>query len=100
MPFRAASLPFHFHEWTKITSDPVILQYVLHGIDIEFHEWPQQNSRPVTVMDEAMSKHMDDQVAKLVQQGVLVLSGPEPGDFYSRVFLRAKKDGVRFRARN
>ena len=106
-PFRAASLPRHFQEWCKITSDPVILDYVLNGVDIDFLEWPKQKTRPVTVMNQNQACHMDMQVSKLVSQGVLIISGPEKdvliisgpekGDFYSRVFLREKKDGKSFR---
>lgn len=48
-------------------------------------------------MDNSLSPVMDVEVDKLVSKGVLVLSRPEPFDFYSRVFLVQKKDGVKFR---
>ena len=40
---------------------------------------------------------MDREVTKLCDKKVLVSSSPEPFDFYSRVFLRQKKDGAKYR---
>ncbi len=84
-------------EWKKITSDPVILDLVEFGATIEFIDMPVQQARPETHVNEDLAVHLDLEVQKFLDKGIIVTTVPEPGDFYSTVFLREKKDGLSYR---
>ena len=67
------------------------------GIEIEFNEVPVQTVRRETVVPKNLAKHLDLEVQKFLDKGIIQITEPEAGDFYSTVFLREKKDGKSFR---
>ena len=85
-----------YKQWRSIISDPVILDLVRNGAYIEFIELPEQENRLETHMREDLACHLNEEVQKFLDKGIIAPTAPEDGDFYSTVFLRETKDGKSF----
>ena len=81
--------------WEKLTSNPVILEFV-KGVKIEF----QNSIEPAQTMGRTCHFNVREQavveseIQKLIQKGVIIPSVHEEGEFIFTIFLRSKKDGL------
>ncbi|XP_028407533.1 uncharacterized protein LOC114530148 [Dendronephthya gigantea] len=91
--FRGGQLKHYYNEWVKLTSDSEILNTV-SGLSIDFVNQPTQNDcpRPYALSGFEQSV-IDDEITKLLSKGVITTSCHEPGEYFSNVFVRKKKDG-------
>ncbi len=87
----------HVKKWRQITNDKFLLDLVQSGASIDFVTIPEQETRPVTRVREQLAPFLDAEIAKFLDKGIIVETEPEPGDYYSTVFLREKKDGQSYR---
>jgi hypothetical protein len=91
--YQAGSLSTCISVWEKLTSDPEILETV-SGQKIEFDTIPLQQRLPTQMkLSHLEESHIDLAIIKLLGKGVLKLSNPEPGEYFSPIFTRPKKDG-------
>ena len=94
-PFKAGGLQHFLYEWKKITSDPFVLDAVVHCY-IVFDWVPEVLSgatRPYHSFTEAEQTIIDNEVEKFLLKGVIRLSLYEDGQVISPIFVRPKKDG-------
>lgn len=89
-------LRFFLENWKQITSDRSILQ-AISGFKIQFDE--EVSSYKVHPINFNQSERiiMQEQIEKLITKGVITTSQHEIGETVSNVFLRRKKDGVKYR---
>ncbi len=79
--------------WRQLTSDPVILSYIM-GVKIEFIDTkPSQAVAKTRLFNIAEKDIIENEIKKLLVKGVVIPSTHEPGEFISSIFLRCKKDG-------
>jgi hypothetical protein len=79
--------------WRQLTSDPVILSYIM-GVKIEFIDTkPSQAVAKTRFFNIAEKDIIENEIKKLLVKGVVIPSTHEPGEFISSIFLRCKKDG-------
>ena len=92
--FSAGRLKDHVEGWKSLTSDPVILDTIKH-YHIEFGEdLPFQICQPKQ-MHFSLSERaiINEEIAKLLNKGVVEQTHCVEGDFISTIFVRPKKDG-------
>ena len=90
---QAGRLKFHHEEWTKITSDKVIL-VIDKGYHIDFISVPFQDHPPKQpILDKHEEIVLNALLTELIQKGVIERCAHEDGEFISPVFLRPKKNG-------
>ena len=92
--FSAGRLKDHVEGWKSLTSDPVILDAIKH-YHIEFGEdLPFQICQPKQ-MHFSLSERaiINEEIAKLLNKGVVEQTHCVEGDFISTIFVRPKKDG-------
>ena len=93
--FSAGRLKDHVGGWKSLTSDPIILDAIKH-YHIEFGEdLPFQFFQPKQ-MHFSLSERaiINEEIAKLLNKGVVEPTHCEEGDFTSTIFVRPKKDGT------
>ena len=93
--FSAGRLKDHVEGWKSLTSDPVILDAIKH-YHIEFGEdLPFQICQPKQ-MHFSLSERaiIIEEIAKLLNKGVVEQTHCVEGDFISTIFVRPKKDGT------
>jgi hypothetical protein len=89
----AGRLKHFVDRWRQLTSDPVILNYVM-GVNIEFNDQhPSQYAAKVRHFNMSETAIIGNEINKLLSKGVIIPSIHEPGEFISSIFLRLKKDG-------
>jgi hypothetical protein len=95
--FQACRAKLCLATWRKYTSDPWLLRNV-HGYKVEFMSPPVQ-VRPVHEIRLSGKETliMSQEIATLLQKGVIALSVHEPNQFLSNVFLRDKKELGKYR---
>lgn len=82
-----------FNEWSKITSDPWILE-TIQGYRLEFESTPWQNGPPKTPnYSESDFVLINAEVGKLLSKGAIEQVSHGPGEFVSTLFLVPKKSG-------
>ena len=87
----AARLPYCLHNWKVITSDQWVLQ-VVQGYSLELTSTPYQRGAPCPLSSQHQPA-VEEEVQKLLTKGAIRKVEPCPGQFVSRLFLIAKKDG-------
>jgi hypothetical protein len=79
--------------WSKITSDKVILNMV-RGCPIQFIGEPPKNSLAFQPRFSSQETELiTDEIRKMVEKGAIVQVEPEDGQFLGHIFLRPKRDG-------
>lgn len=94
-PFRAGGLQDFSHEWSKITSDPFILDTIAH-YHIEFDAIPDPQIsmiRSHLSFTDVEQNIVDSELTKFLEKGIIVYSCQEKGEIISPIFTRPKKDG-------
>ena len=90
---QAGRLKFHHEEWTKITSDKVILDivkgYHIDSISVPFQDHPSKQP----TLDKHKEIVLNALLTEPIQKGVIKRCAHEDGEFISLVFLRPKKNG-------
>ena len=86
-PWTVGGVAKAWKEWYRITSDPHILDMVKYGIEIEFKSLPMQEDPVETHVNQTLAVHLDNEVKKFLDRGIIVPTEKEQGDFYSTVFL-------------
>ena len=89
---RAGRLKFHHEEWTKITSDKVILD-IVKGYHIDFISVPFQNHPPKQPLDKHEEIALNALFTELIQKGAIERCAHEDREFISPDFLRPEKNG-------
>ena len=79
--------------WKEITSDKVIIGIVRNGLKIDFESEPNNDYVPQIPYKSEDIQIISEEIAKLLNKGVIIECGREQGDFLSTVFTRKKKDG-------
>ena len=80
-------------EWSKLTSDPHILDSV-QNCHIEFWETPYQNIVPKpTIFNKNETEILDLEIKSLLDKGAIEETQHSEGQFISNIFLREKKNG-------
>ena len=93
--FQAGNISKHAEAWKKLTGDKFIIDIVTHGLLLNFHDnyrpskYPFQYPRGKKETD-VINKEISD----LLRKGVICISPPMPGDYFSNLFTREKKDGT------
>ncbi len=90
-PFTAGGIKDYVREWTKITTDPFVLDAVTH-CHIEFDNEPdaQNNStRPHDSFSSMEQQVIDNEIQKFLKKGIIRPTMPTSGDIISPT----KKDG-------
>ena len=90
--FCAGNLAHHVDEWSKITSDPWILESV-QGYRLEFQDLPFQKSlpRPRNFSAEEMSL-IDSEIEKLLEKRAIVPTARCYNEFISNIFFGPKEN--------
>ena len=92
--FRGGKIGKFYDNWSKLTSDPIILSIVKHGVVINILE-SIPNSSPFSVgYAEGEKESIGKEVKTLLSKDIIRKSHQTSGDFYSPIFLRDKKDGT------
>lgn len=94
-PFKAGRVREYVHEWTKITSDPFILDAV-SNCHIEFDQIPDpaiNSTRPYSSFTLTEQHIIDNEIGKFLSKGIIKPSILGPGDIVSPIFVTPKKDG-------
>ena len=90
--FQAGSIQNFLENWKRITSDKYILDTVKHELKLEFlNEAPHREPFRVT-FNTKENGIISKEISELLKEKVIVQTIAEKGDFFSSVFLRAKKD--------
>ena len=97
IPTMAGGTALCLEEWKQITSDREILGIIERGIEIEFISEPRQKAIRETVAKQGQEQILDSVIDKFLAKGIIVKTTKEPGDFYSTVFLREKREPGKFR---
>lgn len=83
-------ISLHFNQWQKITSDPVILNYIT-GYKLEFSSLPMQTVVPFQIrFGKTDNLAMDLEITRLLSIGAIGTCCHEKGEFISNIFSRAK----------
>ena len=90
--FKAGQLIYYVDNWKLITSDQEILS-MIQGLHTEFQSIPFQKEAPLECAKQSEMDVISTETEKLLQEGVIVATGYEKGDFISPIFIRTKKDG-------
>ena len=90
-------MKYFLPEWEKITSDKVLLNYV-KGYDIELNsatpiDYSLSNTGNTHLLSPAEKIFLEQEIAKLLQKGVLEEVAHTQGEFISPVFFRPKPNG-------
>ena len=89
----AGSTKAHLHQWSEITSDPIILQNV-EGFRLEFDSQPIQTDIPRQYkFNEQLSDVINKEIATLLEKDVISEVFDVSDHFVSNIFLREKSDG-------
>ena len=91
----AGGIRHYVHEWTKITSDPLILDAVSH-CHIEFDQVPDpviNSTRPASSFSSTEQHVIDHKIQTFLSKGIIKPSMPSLGDNVSPIFVIPKKDG-------
>ena len=90
--FQAGNIKIFLENWKGITSDKYILDIVKHGLKLEFDsETPHREPFQVTYNTKE-NNIISQEINELLKKKVIVQTIAEKGDFFSSVFLRARKD--------
>ena len=93
--YKAGNISRYLYDWSKITTDSVILDIVQNGLKMDFIDKPPTQTKvhfyPVSMLEQSIT---DEEIAKLLQKKVIVETTQEPDEFISPIFTRAKKDGT------
>ena len=90
--FQAGNIKLFLENWKRITSDKYILDIVKHGLKLEFlGEAPHWEPSRVTYSTKE-NGIISQEISKLLKKTVIVQTIAEKEDFFSSVFLQAKKD--------
>ena len=90
--FQAGNIKLFLENWKRITSDKYILDIVKHVLKLEFlGEAPHWKPFRVTYSTKENGV-ISQEISKLLKKTVIVQTIAEKGDFFSSVFLQAKKD--------
>ena len=90
--FQAGDIKNFQGNWKRITSDKYILDIVKHGLKLEFlSEAPHREPFRVTYKTKE-NDIISQEIDKFLKKKVIVQTIAEKGNFFSSVFLRAKKD--------
>ena len=94
-PFTAGGIKDYVHEWTKITTDPFVLDAVTHcHIEFDYEPDPQINStRPHDSFSSMEQQVIDNEIQKFLKKGIIRPTMPTSGDIISPIFVTPKKDG-------
>ena len=91
--FVAGKISASFDTWQNITSDPWILNTV-RGYEIEFEQQPVQTCIPnqlsVSITEE---KQINAEIKNFLAKGIIHKVNSKPGQYFSNIFIRPKKDG-------
>lgn len=89
----SSRLKMCFDEWKKLTSDKWVLETVL-GYKIIFDKFPTQRKYPnkIAFSDEEKSL-IDKEVQTMLDEGAILPSNHEKGQFISNIFLVPKPNG-------
>ncbi len=95
LPFTAGGIKDYLHEWTKITTDPIVLDAVTHcHIEFDYEPDPQINStRPHDSFSSMEQQVIDNKIQKFLKKGIVRPTMPTSGDIISPIFVTPKKDG-------
>ena len=94
--FKAGRLRNFVSEWQKITSDKNILNIVSHcKIEFKDNVLPIQNSDSIKNIKFNKTEYniIENEIAKLLDMGVIEEVNSEQGEFISSIFVRPKKNG-------
>ena len=89
--FQAGNIKIFLENWKRITSDKYILDIVKHGLKLEFLS-VVPHGEPFRVTYNTKESDISQEINKLLKKKVIVQTIAEKGDFFTSVFLRAKKD--------
>ena len=90
--FQAGNIKNFLKNWKRITSDKYILEIVKHGLKLEFLSVAPLTEPFRVTYNTKENGNISQEISKLLKKKVIVKTIAEKGDFFSSVFLRAKKD--------
>ena len=90
--FEAGGTHNCIEEWSKITSDPEILESV-SGLRVDFNDISSVEHKSPHILSTKQIGIANQEIAKLLSKKVIINSEHEKGEFISPIFLRDKKDG-------
>ena len=94
--FRGGCIKEKVNKWADLTSDPEILETVT-GLPIELIRDIPQNVAFQYPFGQEEQAFIINEVDRLLDKGVIMVSTHEEGEFISPIFLRPKSDGDGFR---
>ena len=93
IPYFRTKINSFCHKWERLTSDASILQ-IISGDCIElFSDPPSQVSHPPNSIPRNRMSLVDKEIESLLDKGVIISCGHEPGEFISPIFTVPRKDG-------
>ena len=91
--FIAGNLKHCYPAQKEITSDPVILNIINAGLQINFKNHIQCNSPFEHKHSQRDSDIISEEIKKLLQKQVITKCDINDGDYFSSLFIHPKKDG-------
>ena len=82
--FKAGNVKQYLHNWKQLTKDRNIIDIVT-GVKLEFSEKPVYKHAPCQTFNGKEAALVRDEVAKLLDKGVIVGSSHEPDEFISNI---------------
>ena len=90
--FHAGNIKNFLENSKRITLDKYILDIVKHGLQLEFLSVAPHREPFRVTYNTKENGIISQEISKLLNEKVIVETIAEKGDFFSSVFLRAKKD--------
>ena len=92
----AGRLQYFVHKWLEITKDPVILDIVQHcHLEINVNDIEHLFLRELAYkFNTEQQAIVDQEILKLLELGVIVMTKRSQEQIISPIFLRPKKDGA------
>ena len=90
--FQTGNIKIFLKNWKRIISDKYILDIVKHGLKLEFFSVAPHRGPFRVTHNTKENDIISPEISKLLKKNVIVQTIAEKEDFFSSVFLRAKKD--------
>ena len=90
--YKGGNISGYIKNWEKLTSD-VNISIVKYGLTLRTREIPRGNKPHAYGCSELEQALLNHEIDSLVKKRIIMPSDIQPGDYFSPVFLREKRDG-------
>ncbi|KAI8441961.1 hypothetical protein MSG28_005632 [Choristoneura fumiferana] len=91
----AGRIQYFYNCWYNMTSNSLVLSWVLNGFSIPFISKPYQGNTPINCFSQAEKADMQLAIQNLKDLGAITICSPSRDQYLSKIFLTPKPNGAK-----